>query len=340
LLYVTLSDSVNTVFVKALCIAMAVVCLGTLYMSHSATSLVAMLLAGSLSLYLYIASRFQLGFFRMLVIAALFVALTGLAIANIETSELVGRSGDLTGRLQVAAEIGTPLAVIALLMVIQQLIEIFYCQYERQQVGVLFVLAFTVAFLISNFAEARFLITRELFWIFFLALPISMLRQINLIGNTEISEQPPEDSIYADAYGNGTELETVPPMRSAHMPWLQPTVAGAAGGMALPPASAAYAREVYGEAYGNASSEFASDEELDERLSTLSLSETDIDLGGLYEVQELVTVEDSVSHNKQQALVETANKRSNWSSSKVVDVFDNKDRGQELIIADRKTTRG
>lgn len=392
LLYVTLSDSVNTVFVKALCMTMAVVCLGTLYMSHSATSLVAMLLAGSLSLYLYIASRFQLGFFRMLVIAALFVALTGLAIANIETSELVGRSGDLTGRgevwrqvinlignypltgvgygalwfptddtlwiqqslfdftwivyhahnglLQVASEIGTPLAVIALLMVIQQLIEIFYCQYERQQVGVLFVLAFTVAFLISNFAEARFLITRELFWIFFLALPISMLRQINLIGNTQISEQPPEDSIYADAFGNGTQPETVPPMRSAHMPWLQPAVAGAG---ALLPASAAYAREVYGEAYGNASSEFASDEELDERLSTLSLSETDIDLGGLYEVQELVTEEDSVSQdgidNEQQALVETANKRSNWSSSKVVDVFDNQDRGQKTSIADRKTKR-
>ena len=177
------------------------------------------------------------------ILAILFTAVIGMAIANIDTAELVGRTGDLTGRgevwrqvwglilerpltgvgygslwfptdatiwiqqsltdftwvvyhahnglLQVASEVGMPLAVIALLMVAQQLIEIFYCQYERQQVGVLFVLGFVTAYLVSNYSEARFLVTRELFWIFFLALPISMLRQINLV-SADTSPGEPE----------------------------------------------------------------------------------------------------------------------------------------------------
>ncbi len=233
LLFLTISDSVNTLIVRMLCYLLALISLLVLIMSDSATSLLAMVVAGSLSLYLYLAYRFQLGFVRMAVMAVLFVGLIGLVITNIDTAELLGRSGDLTGRgevwaqtwklimkepvtgygygtlwwpnddtvwiqqrytdftwlvyhahngfLQVASEVGLPLSVVALLMVVQQLIEIFYCQYQRQQAGVLFVLAFVVAYLISNFSEARFLTNRELYWIFFLALPISMLRQITLV---------------------------------------------------------------------------------------------------------------------------------------------------------------
>lgn len=252
ILYITLSDSVHGASVKVLCFLMAALCLALLGLSQSATSLLAMLVAGSLSLYLFIASRFQLGFIRMAFMAVLFTAVVALLAANIDTAELVGRTDDLTGRgevwsqtwkliverpltgygygslwfptddtiwiqqsltdftwvvhhahnglLQVASEIGMPLAAIALLMVAQQLIEIFYCQYERQQVGVLFVLAFVVAYLISNFSEARFLVNRELFWIFFLALPISMLRQINLVTPEEDDvDEPdsPRDSVAA-----------------------------------------------------------------------------------------------------------------------------------------------
>jgi len=241
LLYITLSDSTQSSGFKLMCFILAGVSLALLGLSHSATSLLSMLVAGALSLYLFIASRFQLSFIRMAVMAILFTAVVALAIANIETAELVGRTGDLTGRgevwkqtwklilekpltgvgygslwyptddtiwiqqsltdftwvvyhahnglLQVASEVGLPLATIALLMVAQQLIEIFYCQYERQQVGVLFVLAFVTAYLISNYSEARFLVNRELFWIFFLALPISMLRQINLMSDDTLSEQ-------------------------------------------------------------------------------------------------------------------------------------------------------
>lgn len=238
LLFLTLSDSVNTLLTKLLCYGLALVSLVVLIMSDSATSLLAMVVAGSLSLYLYLAFRFQLGFARMAVMAVLFIGLIGIVFTNIDTAELLGRSGDLTGRgevwaqtwklimerpltgygygalwfpndesiwiqqrftdftwvvyhahngfLQVASEVGLPLSVIALLMVVQQLIEIFYCQYERQQVGVLFVLAFVITFLISNFSEARFLVNRELYWIFFIALPISMLRQITLVsGNPD-----------------------------------------------------------------------------------------------------------------------------------------------------------
>jgi len=246
LLFLTLSDSANRLLSKLMCYGLAAVSVVVLIMSDSATSLLAMVVAGSLSLYLYLAFRFQLGFARMTVMAVLFIGLIGLVITNIDTAELLGRSGDLTGRgevwaqtwkliiqrpltgygygalwfpndeslwiqqrytdftwvvyhahngfLQVASEIGLPLSVIALLMVVQQLIEIFYCQYERQQVGVLFVLAFVITFLISNFSEARFLVNRELYWIFFLALPISMLRQITLVsGNPDDWDNEPQE---------------------------------------------------------------------------------------------------------------------------------------------------
>ena len=84
------------------------------------------------------------------------------------------------GLLQLASEIGIPLTALAVLMIIQQLIEIVYCQYQRQQAGVLFVLGFMVALLISNYSEARLMVNRELYWIFFVALPISMLQQVTV----------------------------------------------------------------------------------------------------------------------------------------------------------------
>jgi len=265
LLYITLSASYQSLFMKLMCYAMAVVSLYVLLKSDSATSLLAMLVGGSLSLYLYIAFRFQLGFARMVVLAILLGGLLAFALSNIDTAQIVGRSGDLTGRgevwrqtwklimkqpltgygygsiwfpndatlwiqqsltdftwvvyhahngfLQVASEIGLPLSCIALLMVAQQLIEIFYCQYERQQVGVLFVLSFVVVYLISNFSEARFLVNRELYWIFFLALPISMLRQINLVS---LNEHDDEDGFDLSGAANG--YGHAPPDK----PWLRP----------------------------------------------------------------------------------------------------------------------
>lgn len=347
LLYVTLSDSTQTSYLKLLCFLMAGVCLAILGLSHSATSLLAMLVAGALSLYLFIASRFQLGFIRMVFMAVLFVAVTGLAIANIDTAELVGRTDDLTGRgevwkqtwklilerpltgfgygslwfptdatiwiqqsltdftwvvfhahnglLQVASEVGMPLAMIALLMVAQQLIEIFYCQYERQQVGVLFVLAFVTAYLISNFSEARFLVTRELFWIFFLALPVSMLRQINLVSvdaeNETVADKAAGRVPQTPAYGAVPGKPWLGPMPAelATPASGQGTVAGRATAAALVPylpaqhgASEASADDM-SQSYTQDSTYNGSDSAVDFDIasSTLSLDETDIDLGAL-----------------------------------------------------------
>lgn len=201
-----------------------------LVFSVSATSVLALAVAALMMSYLYIAFRFDLGLISAIVLGVLCAALAGFAFYNINTAELIGRSGDLTGRgevwqqtwnliktkpltgygygtiwyptdnsiwiqksltdfswkvfhahnglLQLASEIGLPLTALAVLMILQQLIEIIYCQYQRQQAGVLFVLGFMVALLLSNYSEARLVVNRELYWIFFIALPISMLQQV------------------------------------------------------------------------------------------------------------------------------------------------------------------
>jgi len=322
LLYVTLSASTQSFFLKFLCYLFAAISLFLLIRSDSATSLLAMLVAGSLSLYLYIAFRFQLGFVRMVVLALLFGGLLGFAMSNIDTAQILGRSGDLTGRsevwrqtwklimakpltgygygsiwfpndatlwiqqsltdftwvvyhahngfLQVASEIGLPLSCVALLMVAQQLIEIFYCQYERQQVGVLFVLAFVVAYLISNFSEARFLVNRELYWIFFIALPISMLRQINL-KSVELTDDEAADGYSVGATGmyGGADVPL-------DKPWLRP----------MAQKEAALIGSGSGVAIGGLDADIGSDtldnganDETNDLLSLGFQDETDIDLG-------------------------------------------------------------
>ena len=248
LLYLSQLSNPAPFHTKAMYLFMAGISLLTLYFCHSATSLLALIVSGALCLYFFISIRFQIGFVQMAVMAIMMTTLVVFALINIDTAELVGRSGDLTGRgevweqtwklillkpltgygygsiwnpndatlwiqqsltdftwvvfhahngfLQVASEIGLPLSCIALLWVVQQLIEIFYCQYDRQQLGVLFVLGFVVAFLISNYSEARFLMNRELYWIFFITLPISMLRQVNLVLEEETVDEEPEDPPY------------------------------------------------------------------------------------------------------------------------------------------------
>lgn len=363
LLYVTLSDSTHGTALKLACFLLAGLCLAILALSQSATSLLAMLMAGSLSLYLFIAIRFQLGFIRMAVMAILFIAVIALVISNIDTAELVGRTGDLTGRgevwrqtwelilqrpltgygygsiwfptdatiwiqqsltdftwivhhahnglLQVASEVGMPLALIALLMVAQQLIEIFYCQYERQQVGVLFVLAFVAAFLISNFSEARFLVTRELFWIFFIALPISMLRQINLISVDESNEEEQESESAAGGYGTPSAYGAVP-----GKPWLgpMPKEAAAAATSTASATTTAAALLPYnadqtggGMVYGDKTFDATySDDEYDLTSGTLSFTEADIDLGNEIEDPDIAEVQtDAHEHDDTLDLTES-----------------------------------
>ncbi|MFT6305872.1 MAG: O-antigen ligase [Halioglobus sp.] len=207
----------------------SVVCL---YFSQSATSLLALFAAATVMIYLHIAFSLRLGLISMMALGVLVAGLAGVTFHFVDTAELIGRSGDLTGRadvwaqtwqlilnrpwtgygygtiwfptdgslwiqktltdftwtvyhahngfMQIASEIGLPLATLTMIMIIQQVIEIIYCQYQRQQPGVLFVLGFMVALLLSNYSEARLLINRDLCWIFFVALPISMLQKITL----------------------------------------------------------------------------------------------------------------------------------------------------------------
>ncbi len=218
---------------RACYLVLALASLVCLYFSESATSLLALFTAAGIMIYLHIAFSLRLGLIPMLVLAVLIAGVAGIAFHFIDTAELIGRSGDLTGRgevwiqtwalildrpwtgygygtiwfptdesawiqrslteftwkvyhahnglLQVASEIGLPLTIVTIFWIIQQVIEIIYCQYQRQQPGVLFVLGFTVALLLSNYSEARLLINRDLYWVFFIALPISMLQQVTVV---------------------------------------------------------------------------------------------------------------------------------------------------------------
>jgi len=219
-----------------LLLGLAVLCLAQ---SVSATSVLALLIAIGTMLYLYAATELRLGLLPMILLGLLVAALAGVAFQSIDTAELIGRSGDLTGRAQVwketsrlimqrplsgfgygalwfptsaslwvqqslmdfswivyhahngplhiASEVGLPLTVLTLVFIVQQLVETVWCQYRQPQHGVLFVLGFSVILLVSNYAEARLLINRDLFWIFFVTLPISMVRQVQLVADGTIS---------------------------------------------------------------------------------------------------------------------------------------------------------
>lgn len=381
LLYVTLSDSTHSLFLRFACVLLAGLSLGLLGFSQSATSLLAMLVAGALSLYLYIANRFKLGFVQMAVLAILFTGLVSMAIVNIDTVGLIGRTGDLTGRsevwrqtwqlimnrpatgygygalwypndstlwiqqsltdfswvvfhahngfLQVASEVGLPLSVIALLMVAQQLIEIFYCQYQRQQVGVLFVLAFVVAYLISNYSEARFLVTRELFWIFFLALPISMLRQINLTSEEFAEDDMPESP-------SDSEADVA---NQADKPWLH--TAGAATAASLANGNPLLAEDGHALDDGESLDDTNwSDESMNELINTLSLTESDIDLGEFVDFEEPEENADGISRSSMNDTLDLTNaddnslyadgKKSDEALFKEIDKF-GEDEGPELV---------
>ena len=242
MLFATRVAAARTLAARAgwtLMIGFALLCL---VQSVSATSVLALALALLTVGYLYAATSLRLGLVPMIALGALVAALAALAFQSIDTAELIGRSGDLTGRaqvweetwrlirsrplggygygaiwfpteaslwvqqslmdltwtvyhahnglLQIASEIGLPLTVLALLMIAQQLVESVWCQYHRPQPGILFVVGFSVALLVSNYTEARLLVNRDLFWIFLVALPISMVRQVELVAVDPAASPP------------------------------------------------------------------------------------------------------------------------------------------------------
>jgi len=243
MLFLTRVVAAPTLAVRTGWLAMIVLALVCLAASVSATSVLALVVALLVVGYLHAATSLRLGFLPMVVLGALVTTLVTLAFQSIDTVELVGRSGDLTGRTQVweqtwrlirerplggygygalwfpteaslwiqqrltdlnwtvyhahngllhvASEIGIPLTVLMLAMIVQQLVESVWCQYHRPQPGILFVIGFCVALLVSNYTEARLLINRDLFWIFLIALPISMVQQIELVADNTIPTPVP-----------------------------------------------------------------------------------------------------------------------------------------------------
>ncbi len=81
------------------------------------------------------------------------------------------------GFLQVASQLGLPVALLATLLALQLLIETLSIHIHTPFLPrVLPVVAFQIAFIISNVSEAHFLMDRSLFWMLEIALPVAALR--------------------------------------------------------------------------------------------------------------------------------------------------------------------
>ena len=80
------------------------------------------------------------------------------------------------GFLQVASELGLPIAFISVLFLVQVLIEPVTVQLRRPSALNLFLIGFLSMIIISNAFEARFLIDRNFYWILFIALPIGLMK--------------------------------------------------------------------------------------------------------------------------------------------------------------------
>jgi len=208
---------------------LSLVSLLCLWQSVSATSVLALLIALLVIGYVWTSARLDLGALASTSLALLGATFAAMAMRSIDTNELIGRSGDLTGRgalweqtwqliaqrpwggfgygtiwqpteqsrwiqqslldlnwiayhahnglLQVASSVGLPLTLLTIAFALQQLIEIVHSHYRTRLPDALFVLGFCVALLVSNYSEARLLVNRELYWIWFLALPLALLRQ-------------------------------------------------------------------------------------------------------------------------------------------------------------------
>jgi len=105
------------------------------------------------------------------------------------------------GLLQVASSIGLPLAAVTVFFAAQQLIEIVHAHYRTRVPEALFVLGFTVALLVSNYSEARLLVNRELYWIWFVALPLALIRQGSVAGRHDVGATAPFTTVWRRAYG-------------------------------------------------------------------------------------------------------------------------------------------
>lgn len=84
------------------------------------------------------------------------------------------------GVLQVASDLGLIVTTLAVLYAVQQLLESLFNHEKQPNMSAMFIIVYSVGFLLSNYSEARFLIDRDLFWILYLAMPISLMTQANI----------------------------------------------------------------------------------------------------------------------------------------------------------------
>jgi exopolysaccharide production protein ExoQ len=82
------------------------------------------------------------------------------------------------GFLQIASELGLPIAVLATFLFIQLLIEPFSVYIHRPSPYALFIIGVMCLFLLGNITEARFLVDRSFSWIMYIALPIVLLKVV------------------------------------------------------------------------------------------------------------------------------------------------------------------
>jgi len=80
------------------------------------------------------------------------------------------------GVLQVASELGVPIAIMAILFFFQILVEPVTVYINRSSVYALFLIGFLSTYILSNLTEARFLSGRDITWVFLIAFPITLLR--------------------------------------------------------------------------------------------------------------------------------------------------------------------
>ena len=82
---------------------------------------------------------------------------------------------------QVASQLGLPLTILAILFLLQLHIESIAVYLRSPQLlPALFVVGFQTAFLIANLTEAFFMVDRNLYWMLEIALPISLLRAVEV----------------------------------------------------------------------------------------------------------------------------------------------------------------
>lgn len=82
------------------------------------------------------------------------------------------------GFLQIASELGLPVAILAVLFVFQAFVEPIALYSQRPSPFVLFVIGLQCTFLVSNAFSALLFISRSFHWILFIAVSVALLRAI------------------------------------------------------------------------------------------------------------------------------------------------------------------